>query len=365
MENRLSVGISHGDVNGVSYELIIKLLAENRMCELCVPILYGSPKVAAYYRKALNAETFTLNTIREPAEANGKRSNIINCVDDEVKVELGKETEESDRVAMTALKQALDHADGKQIHVVVMAPQGRNSFFADGAVDLTDFLRKRYGVVEAMTLAVNEKVKIGFVTENGKLRDVPGAVNMKTVLKKLILLDKTLRDDFTIQRPKIAVLALNSQVKEGESGEETAVIMPAIGRARQSGIMAFGPFGAEEFFAKRMYEKFDAVLAMYYDQGMVPFTAMDVPGNAIYVAGLPVVCATSVEDPCYDMVGQNVADEQGIRNAIYLAMDIFSNRERNKELRKKPLPHYEIGANNNESDLNVEQIEGVKETPED
>ena len=127
MENRLSVGISHGDVNGISYELIIKLLAENRMCELCVPILYGSPKVAAYYRKALNAETFALNPIKEPSEANGKRSNIINCADDEVKVELGKETDESDRAAMAALKRALDHADGGHIDVVVAAPQGKGS----------------------------------------------------------------------------------------------------------------------------------------------------------------------------------------------------------------------------------------------
>ena len=131
MENRLSVGISHGDVNGISYELIIKLLAENRMCELCVPILYGSPKVAAYYRKALNAETFALNPIKEPSEANGKRSNIINCADDEVKVELGKETDESDRAAMAALKRALDHADGGHIDVVVAAPQGKGSFLAD------------------------------------------------------------------------------------------------------------------------------------------------------------------------------------------------------------------------------------------
>ena len=364
MENRLSVGISHGDVNGISYELIIKLLAENRMCELCVPILYGSPKVAAYYRKALNAETFALNPIKEPSEANGKRSNIINCADDEVKVELGKETDESDRAAMAALKRALDHADGGHIDVVVAAPQGKGSFLADGAADLTDFLRKRYGAADAMTLAVNEKVRIGFVTEGGRLRDVPGQVTARGVLRKLTLLANTLRDDFTIQKPKIAVLALNSRVR-GEQSEEAVVIGPAIERARQSGIMALGPFAAEEFFAKRMYEKFDAVLAMYRDQGMVPFSAMNVPGNAVYVAGLPVVCAASLDDPRYDSVGQNQADEQGLRNALYLAMDVRANRARNKELKRNPLPHYDIASNGNEGDLNVEQIEGVKEEPED
>lgn len=364
MENRLNVGISHGDVNGISYELIIKLLAENRMCELCVPILYGSPKVAAYYRKALNAETFTLNAIREPAEANGKRSNIINCADDEVKVELGKETEESDRVAMAALKRALEHADARQIDVVVAAPQGKGSYLVDGAADLSDFLRKRYGAADAMTLAVNRKVRIGFVSEGGRLREVPGQVNPKNVLKKLVLLDNILRTDFTIQKPKIAVLALNARVR-GEQSEEATVIAPAIERARQKGIMAIGPFAAEEFFAKRMYEKFDGVLAMYRDQGMVPFAAMDVEGKALYVAGLPVVCATSVDDPCYEIVGRNVADEQGVRNALYLAMDVFANRARNKDLKKNPLPHYDLGGNSNESDLNVEQIEGVKEEAQD
>ena len=229
---------------------------------------------------------------------------------------------------------------------------------------MTDFLRKRYGAADAMTLAVNEKVRIGFVTEGGRLRDVPGQVTARGVLRKLTLLANTLRDDFTIQKPKIAVLALNSRVR-GEQSEEAVVIGPAIERARQSGIMALGPFAAEEFFAKRMYEKFDAVLAMYRDQGMVPFSAMSVPGNAVYVAGLPVVCAASLDDPRYDSVGQNQADEQGLRNALYLAMDVRANRARNKELKRNPLPHYDIASNGNESDLNVEQIEGVKEEPED
>ena len=364
MENRLNVGISHGDVNGVSYELIIKLLAENRMNELCVPILYGSPKVAAYYRKALNAETFSLNTIKEPAEANQKRPNIINCVDDEVKVELGKETEESDRVAMTALRQALDHLDAGQLDVLVTAPQGKGSFAAEGAGDLADYLRKRYNAPDAMVLAVNEKVRIGFVADGVRLGDVPGQVTAKGVLRKLSLLNNALRNDFTILKPKIAVLALNARVR-GEQSEEAVVIAPAIERVRQNGVMAMGPFGAEEFFAKRMYEKFDAVLAMYRDQAMVPFAAMDVEGAAVYVAGLPVVCAASLDDPRYDAVGQNVADEQGVRNAVYLASDVCANRARNKSLRRNPLPHYDLGGGSNEGDLNVEQIEGVKAEPED
>ena len=366
MENRLNVGITHGDVNGISYELIIKLLAENRICELCVPILYGSPKVAAYYRKVLNIENFSLNTIREPGEANGKRSNIINCVDDNVKVDLGKETPESDQATMIALKYALDQLDRDEIDVLTLAPQGPNAFFTEEAGSLVEYLSKRYNTTDIMSILVSEKMKMGFVTEQVKLRDVPHQVTQKNIFKKLTLLDDTLRQDFTILKPKIAVLGLNPQVNCGQNGdEEVNIITPAIERARVEGIMAIGPFSAERFFSERMYEKFDAVLAMYYDQGVVAFKSVDEESAACYIAGLPVICSMSLTDPHYDIVGQNLGDEQGLRNALYLAMDVCVHREQNIELQKNPLPHYDIAANSNESDLNVEQIEGVKEELED
>lgn len=362
MENRLNVGITHGDVNGISYELIIKLLAENKICELCVPILYGSPKVAAYYRKVLNVENFNLNTIREPREANGKRSNVINCVDDNVKVDLGKETSDSDQAAICALKYALDQLDRKEIDVLTLAPQGPESFSGEEGGSLTEYLAKRYNAPEAMSLLVSEKMKMGFVTELVKLRDVPRQITQKNITRKLMLMDDTLRIDFTILKPKIAVLGLNPQVNCGQSGEEEAnVIVPAIERARQEGIMAIGPFPADRFFAERMYEKFDAVLAMYYDQGIAAFKTIDEESAACYVAGLPVICSTALTDPRYDIVGQDLADEQGLRNALYLAMDVCVHREQNIELQKNPLPHYDISSNSNETDLNVEQIEGVRE----
>ena len=361
MENRLNVGITHGDVNGISYELIIKLLAENRICELCVPILYGSPKVAAYYRKVLNVENFNLNTIREPREANGKRSNIINCVDDNVKVDLGKETPDSDQASMIALKYALDQLERNEIDVLTLAPQGPESFLKEEANSLAEYLSKRYNTSETMSLFVSEKMKMGFVTEYSKLRDVPHQITRKNILKKLMLLDDTLRIDFTISKPKIAVLGLNPQVNCGQNGdEEVDVIVPAIEQARQEGIMAIGPFSADRFFSEKMYEKFDAVLAMYYDQGVAAFKAIDEESAACYVAGLPVICSTSLTEPGYDIVGQNIGDEQGMRNALYLAMDVFVHREQNIELQKNPLPHYDIASNSNESDLNVEQIEGVR-----
>lgn len=360
MEKKLNVGITHGDVNGISYELIIKLLMENRLCDVCVPILYGSPKVAAYYRKNLAIEGFSLNPIREPSAANAKRSNVINCLPDDLNVEIGRETDESDKAAMLALQSALGHLDDHQIDAVVAAPQGSKSFQLAAAAHLVDFLGKRYDRPEAMTIAVSEKMRLGFVTEHGRYRDVPQQITQRNVGRKLGLLNHALRIDFMIQKPKIAVLALNSLPREGQD-EEANVLLPVIDRARQNGIMALGPFAADTFFASGAYEKFDGVLAMYHDQAMPAFEAMAAEGKAAYVAGLPGVCAFPLQQPDYHLVGQVESDEQGLRNAVYLAIDVASQRARSRELQRDPLPHYNVAGNSNESDLNVEQIEGVKE----
>ena len=361
MENRLVAGITQGDVNSVAYELIIKLLAENRMNELCTPVLYGSPKVAAYYRKTLNVENFSLNGIKETTEANPRRVNIINCVDDNVKVDLGKETPDSNRASMDALKYALDQLDKKTLHTLLISPQGKGSYLLEGSSTLTDYLAKRYEMPEAMPLYVNTHMRVAFVTDQVKLCEVSNHITLEAISKKLRLLHDCLRFDFTISKPKIAVLALNPQAGE----EETKVLVPAIEQARQKGIMALGPFAADYFFAERMYQKFDAVLAMYQDQGMIPFKSLEVEPGAVYVMGLPVVCTYALNDTGYNKVGQNVTDEQSFRNAFYLGMDVYAHRQRNKELHKNPLPHYDIAVNSNESDLNVEQIEGVQKDSEE
>ncbi|MCR9012855.1 PdxA family dehydrogenase [Gabonibacter chumensis] len=366
MENRLKVGITQGDVNGISYELIIKLLAENRICELCTPVLYGSPKVAAYYRKALNVENFSLNTIREASEANPKRGNVVNCVDDNVKVDIGQETSESDTASMTALAYALGQLDKEAVDVLVVTPQGNSSFALEEVGCLTEYLSKRYNKPEAMSILVNDNIKIGFVTEYVKFRDVPHQITVKNIERKLNLLNDALKLDFTIQKPKIAVLGLNPQVDCKQlTEEEINVIHPAIERAREKGVIAIGPFAADRFFAEQMYKKFDAVLAMYHDQGAVPFSTIQEDNGAFYVAGVPVVCASSLDDAGYDIAGQGIADEQGLRNAVYLAMDVFNNRQQNLSLQENPLPHYDIASGSNETDLNVEQIEGVREEIDD
>lgn len=363
MENRLKVGISHGDINGIAYELVIKAMAENRICEICTPVFYGSPKVAAYYRKNLNVENFNLNSIQTPEEANSKRCNVINCIDDAVKVDAGKETAESDEVAMVALKTALEDLDKGGLEVLTMAPQGAASFQKEGAAGCSEYLAARYGVKNVMPLLVGERMKMGFVTTQLPLKEAVEKITPVAVLSKLKVLDACLRKDFTIRKPRIAVLGLNPQTGEsctfGE--EEQNMIIPVIEKARENGIMALGPYAADNLFCGTEYEKFDAVLALYYDQGMIPFKALEGVEGAVLFAGLPVVCTSTVSGAAYDIAGQGIANEAALRKAIYLAIDVYNRRTENAELAKNPLPHYDVAGNANETDMNVDQIAGVKE----
>ncbi len=361
MENKLVVGISHGDVNGIGYELIIKMMAENRICEVCTPVLFGSSKAAAYHRKTLNIENFSLNSIQRPSEANAKRCNVINCVDDAVKVDLGRETQESDEAAMVALRQGIDYLDRKEIDVLVGAPQGCASFAPEAGCP--SLFAKHYDVRNVMPLLVGEKMKIGFVTNHLAVKNIAESISFGNVYNKLRLLDSCLQKDFTIRKPRIAVLGLNPHAGEnGKYGnEEKNVIIPAMEKARNNGIMALGPYSPEALFSSMEYSKFDVILAMYHDQGMLPFKAIEGNSGAVLLAGLPVVYTSTVHGMAYDIVGQGIADESGLRNAIYLAIDVYNQRKLNMELAENPLRHYDIAANSNESDLNVEQIAGVHE----
>lgn len=367
MENRLRVGVTHGDVNGIGYELIIKMMAENKICEVCIPVLYGSSKVTAYHRKALNVENFSLNSIQNPQEANTKRCNVINCVSDDVKVDLGKETPESDEAAMIALKCALGHLDSKELEVVVAAPQGCGSFKAEGASGCMEYMAQKYETKNVMPLLVGEKMKMGFVTTHVPFKEISENITVSNLVAKLKVLDSCLKRDFTIRKPRIAVLGLNPHTGEdclyGE--EEKNIIAPAIAKVRELGIIALGPYAADALFCGNDFEKFDVILAMYHDQGMIPFKSIEGNEGAVLLAGLPVVYTSTVHGMAFDIVGQGIGDEIALRKAVYLGIDVYNNRKQNTELSRHPLPHYDIAGNANESDLNVEQIEGVRQETED
>lgn len=361
MENKLVVGFTHGDINGIGYELLIKLMVENRICEFCTPLLFGSSKVAAYHRKALNIENVNLNSIQRAQDVNAKRCNIINCVDDNIKVDLGMETPEADQAAMIALKTALDSLDQQEIDVLVTPPQGLRSFQTNGG--FAAFLASRYEVRQVLPLLVGERMKLAFVTQHIPFKEVGEQITFNNVFYKLKMLDSCLKQDFVIRKPRIAVLALNPH--GGEYGlcghEEENIILPAIEKARNQGIMALGPYSSETLFANMEFEKFDAILAMFHEQGMLPFKAFEGHGGAVFMAGLPVVCTSTVHGMAYDITGQGKADDSGIRTAFYLAMDVYHNRNMQAELTENPLKHYDISSNGNEGDLNVEQIAGIEQ----
>ena len=364
MENKLLVGIAHGDVNSVSYELIIKLMLENKLCEVCTPVLFGSSKAAAYHRKALNIEGFALNSIQHPEDANAKRCNVINVTDDAVKVDLGRETRDSDEAAMLALRAALDCLDAGRIDVLAAAPQGCASFQEVGG--WVNFLSKRYDR-HVMPLYVGEKLKLGFLTAGIPFREIMGCITADAVYDRLALLDSTLKMDFTIRRSRIAVLGLNPYAGDGGycGEEEKAILAPALEKARNAGIMALGPFSPEALFTSDVFEKFDVVLALYHGQGSALFRALEGYGGAVLFAGLPAVITTTAHGTAYDVVGKGVADDSGLRKAVYTAIDVLRNRKMNAELKANPLKHYNVAANSNETDMNVDQIAGVEKEKEE
>lgn len=347
MENpRIRIGITHGDINGIGYEVIIKTLMDPRVIESCVPIVYGSPKVAAYHRKALNVTNFSFNQINHPSEANTKRANIIDCLDDNVRVELGKSTEHAGEGSFLALKRAIADFKLNLFDVLVTAPINKHNIHSEKFEfkGHTEYLAKEFGTDDVVMLMVTDLLKIAVVAGHVPLKDVPSVITTERILSKLRILNSTLVEDFAITGPRIAVLGLNPHA--GDQGllgsEETDIIIPALKTARDEGIMAIGPYPADGFFGSENFKKFDAVLAMYHDQGLAPFKALMFDKGVNYTAGLPIIRTSPVHGTAFEIAGKDEASPDSFRHALYLAMDLFNNRAIYREAAKNPLPVTEI-----------------------
>lgn len=339
--DKIILGISQGDINGISYEVIMKSLSDNRILDLCIPVVYGSPKVAAYHKKALDLENFSFNTIRTIDEAAAKKPNIINCIDDSARVELGKSTPYAGEASLQALEAAVkDMADGK-IDVLVTAPVNKANIKSEkfNFSGHTEYLENRFKSDGVLMLMVNDLMRIGVVTTHVPLSKVTEYITKDIILNKLRIINRSLLSDFRIRGPRIAVLGLNPHA--GDNGvigdEEIREIIPALSAARDEGILAFGPFAADGFFGSANFTKFDAILAMYHDQGLVPFKALTTEGGVNYTAGLSMVRTSPAHGTAYDISGKNLASPDSFRKAIYLACDIFSNRRQYKEISANPL----------------------------
>jgi 4-hydroxythreonine-4-phosphate dehydrogenase len=346
IQDKIVVGISQGDINGIGYEVIIKSLMDSRIFDFCIPVLYGSAKVAAYHRKALNITNFSFNNIRSADEANIKRANIINCLDDNVRVELGKSTSIAGEASLISLEHAVqDLKDGK-IDVLVTAPINKDNIQSEkfNFPGHTEYLTKESNAKESLMLMVSENLKVGVVTTHLPIRDVPEAITEEGILGKLRIMNKSLIQDFKIRKPRIAVMGLNPHA--GDNGllgkEENEVIIPSIKKANDEGILALGPYPADGFFGSDNFKKFDAVLAMYHDQGLVPFKALAFDSGINYTAGLDFIRTSPGHGTAFEIAGMGKASEVSFRNALYLACDIFRNRKEYLEISKNPLQKQEV-----------------------
>ncbi len=346
-EQKIRVGITQGDINGIGYEIILKTLADNRMNDLCVPIIYGSSRVASYYRKLISSmENFNVNVINAAGEAHPKRVNLINCISDELKVEPGKSTEDSAQAALRSLEAAIADLKAGKIDVLVTAPFNKHcmqsaQFNFPGH---TEYLSAAFDAKEHLMLLINDTLRVGVVTGHVPLAKVPEALSQERILSKLQLLNKTLIRDFAIRRPRIAVLGLNPHA--GDSGllgqEEEDIISPAIAEANKKNILAFGPYPADGFFGVASYRRFDAVLSMYHDQGLVAFKALAFDEGVNYTAGLPYVRTSPDHGVGYDIAGTDSASPDSFRAALYAACDIFNNRKQYADLTSNPLKPVDV-----------------------
>ncbi|MFP4448345.1 MAG: 4-hydroxythreonine-4-phosphate dehydrogenase PdxA [Bacteroidales bacterium] len=336
-DNKVRVGITHGDINGISYEIIIKTLMDTRINELCVPIVYGSAKVAAYHRKALNIENFSLNIIKDAEKANSKRPNIINCLSDHVRVELGKDTQIAGESSLMALQKAVEDLKNNKIDALVTGPINKDNIQSEDFKfpGHTEFFAQHFGTEEdVLMLMVSNLMRVGVVTGHIPLKDVPGQITIEKILGKLRTLNRSLIRDFKIQKPKIAVFGLNPHASDGGviGDEEEKIILPAIQKAKDEDIYAFGPYPADSFLGTNNISKFDAILAMYHDQGLAPFKALSFDEGVNYTAGLNIIRTSPSHGTAYELAGKNEASVTSFRQALFLALDLYKNRSEYDEL---------------------------------
>jgi 4-hydroxythreonine-4-phosphate dehydrogenase len=337
MGRKLVVGITQGDGNGISYEVIIKALADERILDLCTPVIYGSSKIFGFYKKHIHdIDQINTNVINSAKDVHQKRVNIVNCLPENVFVEPGQSTPESAKAAMTALERAVEDIREGYIDVLVTAPINKRAMDKEGFgyTGHTEYLEKQFGVEEVAMIMVCDRLKVGVVTGHIPLKEVPVQLTTEKILRKLRLMKTSLQRDFGVDSPKIAVLGLNPHCGDGGllGTEEQEVILPAIKAAAAEDILAYGPYSADGFFGLGNYSKFDAVLAMYHDQGLTPFKALAFEDGVNYTAGLPIIRTSSKQRTAYEMAGRDMADPRSMKAAIYAAIDIFNRREEYDDL---------------------------------
>jgi 4-hydroxythreonine-4-phosphate dehydrogenase len=335
------IGFTVGDINGVGTEVIIKTLADNRLLEYCTPVIIGSSKVVNFYRKSLNDINFNFTQLQDLSRPNPKQVNILNCWEEVVLITPGQINEVGGKYAALALQAGVAALKKGELHGLVTAPIHKkniqsSTFHYTGH---TPFLQHEFGAQNVLMLMCADNMKVGLVTEHVPLKDVAQKLNKELVVKKLKLMHDSLKQDFGIDKPKIAVLGLNPH--NGDDGlvgkEEVEIIQPAIKDAKTQNILAIGPYSADAFFARGHYTAFDGVLAMYHDQGLIPFKSLAYGEGVNYTAGLPIVRTSPDHGTAFDIAGKGIADNSPTLAALYQCMDILALRHNFAAIRQNPL----------------------------
>lgn len=340
---KIRVGITQGDINGIGYEVILKTFDDPQMLELCTPVLYGSAKIATHYRKNIELQsTASFNQIGVALDAKDGHFNVINVVDEETKVETGLSTRIAGEAAFIALERAVADLRNGEIDVIVTAPINKHNIQCETFTfpGHTEYLETSLGEGEkALMILCNDTLRVALVTGHLPIAKVPAAITKEAIIEKLTTFNKSLKQDFGIDCPRIAVLSLNPHA--GENGllgkEEQEIIIPAIEEAYAQKIYCFGPYAADGLFGSGQFNRFDGILAMYHDQGLAPFKALAMDNGVNYTAGLPFVRTSPDHGTGYDIAGKGIASENSFRQAIYQAIDIFHTRNNESYIHRHPL----------------------------
>ncbi len=348
----IRVGITIGDLNGIGLEVIIKTLSHPSIVQLCTPVIYGSSKVVSYHKNIVNPADFSFNTTASADKIYHQRINVVNIWQENINIELGKETEEAGKIAHIALDQAVRDLKDGHIDVLVTAPISKNAMKMAGFAypGHTEYLAHEFGVKEGLMMMVAGDRRMALNTVHVPLSEVPAAITLEGLKYKLNMLITSLQIDFGIARPMIAVLGLNPHAGEhGTIGtEEEEIIRPAIVESKKSGNVVMGPYPADGFFGSANFNKYDAILAMYHDQGLIPFKLLNFNDGVNYTAGLPFVRTSPDHGTAFDIAGKNEADPASFRAALFAAIDIFKARKMHEEdtenpLKKTPKPSQHSG----------------------
>ncbi|MDL2212569.1 4-hydroxythreonine-4-phosphate dehydrogenase PdxA [Bacteroides sp. OttesenSCG-928-D19] len=360
-DSKIRIGITQGDVNGVGYEVILKTFADVEMLELCTPIIYGSPKVAAYHRKALELPT-NFSIIQSASDAAYNKLSIINCSNDEIKVEFSKPDAEAGKAALAALEQAiLDYKEGL-IDVLVTAPINKHTIQSDtfSFPGHTEYIEERVGEgSKSLMILMKDDFRVALVTGHIPLKDVSKTITKELIQTKLQIFHHTLRRDFGIGSPRIAVLSLNPHAGDGGviGNEEQEIIIPALQEMAAKGILCYGPYPSDGFMGSGNFAHFDGILAMYHDQGLTPFKTLAMEAGVNYTAGLPIIRTSPAHGTAYDIAGKGEASEDSFRQAIYVAIDVYRNRLRDQEMRSNPLRKQYYEKRDDSDKLKLDSIE--------